>query len=665
MEEAIVQVMATITFAYLSYYVAEAVCHTSGVLAVVATGVVMKALGDNMINDPVMMEKFWLLVEHLLNTLLFALGGVVWGTVISNFDRKREELFTATDWGYLIMVYVLMMIIRGALFTLAYPIIGRIGLKSSPKEIFFISFGGLRGAVGIALAIALDHELRSDTVPGDPRRAYTSQLFGITGGIALFTLLINGSLCGPILKKLGLADSTEMREKIVARYRDQAKDYLIKELIGLLTNPHYAKADFQIIQKHVPSLQGILTEDLKLAVKRHKADTPVQDYKKPNLSAFELTHGEDVVRELSALARVSSSAMLQGLVQRTTLSGQNLAKTAENFEEEKINDEENLKELRKVFIDLLRQAYRGKMEQGEIDVRNGLLAFTLQQSLEFAETGVTEGSALCDWELLQLISHPVTNRAKEVMDMSAREQMKAMRRASTRMSMVNKERDNPTETAKKSKATTDLYRAIAFIDAHHITQKQFKEEFCGGRFLSRAERTVLDESRGQVTKAEELIRSIDESMISNIVSHLLSTILLNKLASFIGSLIHRGLLKDQEGEKYMHELVEHDLFVVEKCKKKMHCIAGEEKKQKLSLKALKGVSLSKIAKRGSSNSLGKLADATPASSPMPNKPPQVASSKAPVEPAKEHNSGDLEAGTAPSPTKGDATQDEDDAGIMF
>ena len=78
-EENIVQVSATVGIAYLSFYVAEIILHQSGVIAVVFCGIVLKGYGSYVINDAVLMDKFWSLVEHLLNTVLFALGGVVWG----------------------------------------------------------------------------------------------------------------------------------------------------------------------------------------------------------------------------------------------------------------------------------------------------------------------------------------------------------------------------------------------------------------------------------------------------------------------------------------------------------------------------------------------------------------------------------------------------------
>jgi len=69
-EENVMQVVATATVAYLTYYVGD-ICGTSGLIATVVCGIFTKAFGFTLINDPAMMESFWILVEALLNTLLF------------------------------------------------------------------------------------------------------------------------------------------------------------------------------------------------------------------------------------------------------------------------------------------------------------------------------------------------------------------------------------------------------------------------------------------------------------------------------------------------------------------------------------------------------------------------------------------------------------------
>lgn len=136
MEENVMQVVATITVAYLAYYTAD-ICDTSGLIATVFTGITTKAFGNMLINDPVMMEKFWILVESLLNTLLFVLAGTVWGGIIGS---SVGDLWTGKDWGFMFLVYVLVNVIRFFLVFAFYPIFSRIGLKSCWQESFFLGF---------------------------------------------------------------------------------------------------------------------------------------------------------------------------------------------------------------------------------------------------------------------------------------------------------------------------------------------------------------------------------------------------------------------------------------------------------------------------------------------------------------------------------------------
>ena len=76
-EENVVQVTATLGVAYLGYYVAEPVWEASGVISTVVTALIVKFFGRGMINDIQLLEDFWTLVEHILNTVLFTLGGAV------------------------------------------------------------------------------------------------------------------------------------------------------------------------------------------------------------------------------------------------------------------------------------------------------------------------------------------------------------------------------------------------------------------------------------------------------------------------------------------------------------------------------------------------------------------------------------------------------------
>ena len=91
-EENIVQVTAVLAMVYLNYFVAEVVCLTSGVIATLAAGLSIKFFGRGAINDIYLMDDFFTVTEHILNTILFCLGGLVWGeTIYDNYKTFRHN----------------------------------------------------------------------------------------------------------------------------------------------------------------------------------------------------------------------------------------------------------------------------------------------------------------------------------------------------------------------------------------------------------------------------------------------------------------------------------------------------------------------------------------------------------------------------------------------
>jgi NhaP-type Na+/H+ or K+/H+ antiporter len=177
-----------------------------------------------MINDPKLLDDFWTLVEHIVNTVLFTLGGVVWGATIMKGENERS--FTAKDWGYMILLYAFETLIRCFLFAILYPVSSRIGLKTNWPETMFQIHGSLRGAVSIALAIYLDNEVREATGDGEEFLEYKFQarrVVALLGGVAILTLTINGTTAGPLLKYMGLADETEARGKIARAFQTRFK----------------------------------------------------------------------------------------------------------------------------------------------------------------------------------------------------------------------------------------------------------------------------------------------------------------------------------------------------------------------------------------------------------------------------------------------------------
>ena len=84
-EENVMQVVATICSAYLTYFVAEILCNSSGIISTLVCGLTVKVLGETMINDSELTLHFWQVTGQLLTTLLFALGRLT-SFIVLNYE---------------------------------------------------------------------------------------------------------------------------------------------------------------------------------------------------------------------------------------------------------------------------------------------------------------------------------------------------------------------------------------------------------------------------------------------------------------------------------------------------------------------------------------------------------------------------------------------------
>ena len=130
-----------------------------------------------------------LILSHmqLLNTLLFTLAGCVFGGMLIDSNKAtaaNERIAEPRDWGYLFLLYFLLQAIRFFLIFAFYPLTSKIGIGTSWQEAVFSSYSGLRGAVGIALALSLTAEAYEIT-PDLVFRDNTSKMFFLVGGVAL------------------------------------------------------------------------------------------------------------------------------------------------------------------------------------------------------------------------------------------------------------------------------------------------------------------------------------------------------------------------------------------------------------------------------------------------------------------------------------------------
>jgi NhaP-type Na+/H+ or K+/H+ antiporter len=547
--ENVVEVASTITAAYLCYYTAEVVWGMSGVIATVTLGLMVSAGGRPLINDARLMEDFWTLVEHMLNTLLFVLGGLVWGTIIANTGDRTG--FTGKDWGYLVVLYIILTAIRFALFAISFPVISRIGLKSNWQEMVFQSFSGLRGAIGISLAIFLDNEVRH-AVGGQEDSVFVLQsnkVFGFVGGIAFMTLLINATLAGPLLRKLGLADSSHQREQVVECIRGHWRDEAVQDLIGLLTQRRFRSVNFATVRHHVFMLKDLTKSELVEAVDTyHNNNKHLTDYRAPKLENI-LPYVENDDEDVTFSPTIQ---LVEQHRQSTLIQGSIVAHAAPSFRARvkrrgavTVDHETVLStiELRRIFLDLLKSLYEHQIDSGELFERE-FLAVSLHQSIDIAADAVSRGEVLRDWEFSKVINLPATMMLRQLANLPILKPL---------LKRIMKEK--LTQNLKFEELRVDVERCLAFLHAHSKAQEIFKREFLGSE-LSVSEKTVIEESNSQCRQAEALLETYPAKEVVKVVSHKFCNILLNKGARYIENLNRTGLLKDTEAEEVLEEIQE-------------------------------------------------------------------------------------------------------------
>ena len=189
----LVEITLTISLAYLSFIVAEHYLHVSGVMAVVTAALVVGSTGRTAISPDAwhLMEKTWEQLGFWANSLIFVFVGIIVPNILR--DAGLAEL------GLLAILLIAAFTARAAILYCLLPAFNRIGLSERVSAQFttVMFWGGLRGAVSLALALAVIEN------PAVTREVQTFVGVLVTGFV-LFTLFVNATTMKPMMSLLGL-----------------------------------------------------------------------------------------------------------------------------------------------------------------------------------------------------------------------------------------------------------------------------------------------------------------------------------------------------------------------------------------------------------------------------------------------------------------------------
>lgn len=197
------QISISISLPYLAYIVAEQSIGASGVIAVVAAGLTLNLTGPRRLPPAAWsnLRDVWDLLAHWAGALIFILAALL-------IPRLLEEV-RPSDVLLLGVVIAAATVARVAILFGLLPLLARLRISPAVERPYRVAilWGGLRGAVTLALALAVTE---SALVPIEVKR-----IVGILAtGFTLFTLIAQGTTLRFIIRKLGLDKLSPLDEAL-------------------------------------------------------------------------------------------------------------------------------------------------------------------------------------------------------------------------------------------------------------------------------------------------------------------------------------------------------------------------------------------------------------------------------------------------------------------
>lgn len=188
----LIETTLTTVLAFGVYLIAEDF-HFSGVLAVVAAGLVNGSRSGVSMSPTtrIILNSFWEYMAFLANSLLFLLIG---------FEIDISALME--NWQPILWAILAVILARVLVVYVSSWIVNR-GFDPLPlswQHVF--AWGGLRGAISLALVLSLPLSMGAD------RHLLTTLAFGVV----LFTLFVQGPTIGPLLRRLGIVRYDPLHE---------------------------------------------------------------------------------------------------------------------------------------------------------------------------------------------------------------------------------------------------------------------------------------------------------------------------------------------------------------------------------------------------------------------------------------------------------------------
>jgi Na+/H+ antiporter len=242
-DDPFIEVLVSLSIPYLCYVGAESV-HASGVLAVVAAGLVRGRYSPAIVSAQmrILARSVWNILVFMLNSLIFILIGLqVSGTLtrmqgISGWDLAAYSLSVSV-----VAIGVRFAWVYFVEYVPAYAL-RLLGRESNPPlqgEAFIVSWCGMRGVVSLAAALALPVQIDDGNF-----FPYRDLIIFMTFVVILVTLVVQGLTLAPIIRSVKLGSDHGARDE-----HDKARLAMCKAAIAVIDKMQAEGADPALIER--------------------------------------------------------------------------------------------------------------------------------------------------------------------------------------------------------------------------------------------------------------------------------------------------------------------------------------------------------------------------------------------------------------------------------
>lgn len=239
--------LVTVFATYFVFLMSEVFLHVSGILALVTMGMYIGtyAKANFSHENKHAIHMVWGFGSFSLETILFLITGTYIGDIIPELGERG---LTLNDGWKCVIFFIFLVVIRFLILLVQMPILNMVGYQIPLRSIMILSYGGLRGAIALSLAMIV-------TVDEQLDQKFRILCLFYTVVTIILTVFVNGNTMKLLMWATGFLEEKPLRvlmkEKLKMRMVRVTKEKLAKLERLSLRNPEYKGADWDEIKRMI------------------------------------------------------------------------------------------------------------------------------------------------------------------------------------------------------------------------------------------------------------------------------------------------------------------------------------------------------------------------------------------------------------------------------